>query len=140
MLYRLNVNRLVVRTMVAGHVYADPRRIPAEQMREKQQVIAASGARFGSAAFVTGGLDRVSSREDFLALARHTGTPILVAYAAATPPRSRAEMVALASLPAVRSVVVPRGKLSFYEEYPNDACAEIEAFLSQSANHRNGPM
>jgi pimeloyl-ACP methyl ester carboxylesterase len=40
-IYRLNVNPLVVRMMVAGHVYSDARQFSAERMREKQQVIAA---------------------------------------------------------------------------------------------------
>lgn len=38
--------------VVAGHVKSNARQLPAEQMRQKQQVIAARGARFGSAAFV----------------------------------------------------------------------------------------
>lgn len=69
-IYHLNVNPRVVRMMMAGHVYSDMRHLPAERMREKQRVIAAPGARFGSAAFVTGGLDRVRSRETFLDMAR----------------------------------------------------------------------
>ena len=62
LLYRVNVNPLVVRMMVAGHVYSDPQVLSGELLRDKKQVIAAPGARFGSAAFVTGGLDRVHSR------------------------------------------------------------------------------
>ena len=77
LLYRVNVNPLVVRMMIAGHVYSDPRVLSAEQTREKQRVIAAQGSRFGSAAFVTGGLDRVHSREAFLDLARRAGGEIL---------------------------------------------------------------
>ncbi len=129
LLYRVNVNPLVVRMMVAGHVYSDARQLPAKQMREKQHVIAARGARFGSAAFVTGGLDRVHSREEFLDLGRRASGPLLVAYGAGTPTKSRAEMEVLASLPGVRSFVAPRGKLGFYEEYPEDACPVIEEFL-----------
>lgn len=129
LLYRTNVNPLVVRMMIASHVYSDPRQFPVEQLREKQRVIAARGARFGSAAFVTGGLDRVHSREEFLDLVRRRGRSLLVAYGAGTPPKSRAEMEALTTLPAVRFFVVPRGKLGFYEEYPEDTCSKIEELL-----------
>ena len=129
LLYRLNVNRIVVRMMVAGHVYSDPRALSAERIREKQQVIGAPGARFGSAAFVTGGLDRVHSREEFLDVALHVRGPILVAYGAETPPKSRAEIEALAALPTMRSLVVERGKLGFYEEFPGEIFAVLEAFL-----------
>jgi pimeloyl-ACP methyl ester carboxylesterase len=135
-IYRLNVNPLVVRMMVAGHVYSDRRQLSAERMREKQQVIAARGARFGSAAFVTGGLDRVRSREQFLDLAKRAGGPILVAYGAETPPKSRAEMEALAALPGVRSFVAPRGKLGFYEEHAASICDVTQEFLiGQSASN-----
>ena len=129
LLYRLNVNPLVVRMMIAGHVYSDVRTLTAERMREKRAVITAQGARFGSAAFVTGGLDRVHSREAFLDLARAVQRPLLVAYGAETPPKSRAEIDALASLPAVQAVMTPRGKLAFYEEYPEDVCPAISDFL-----------
>ena len=117
-LYRLNVNPFVVRMMVAGHVYSDPRALSAERKRDKQLVIGASGARFGSAAFVTGALDRVDSREAFLDLARRAGRQILVAYGAETPPKSRAEMEAIVALPTIQSFVSPRGKLGIHEEYP----------------------
>ena len=65
LLYRLNVNSFVVGKMVAGHVYSDPTWLSGERLIEKRQVMDAPGARFASAAFVTGALDRVSSRADF---------------------------------------------------------------------------
>jgi pimeloyl-ACP methyl ester carboxylesterase len=129
LLYRLNVNPFVVRMMVAGHVYSDPRALSNEQRDDKRRVIAASGARFGSAAFVTGGLDRVHSRDAFLDLASRAGGAILVAYGAETPPKSRAEMDALAALPAVRCFVAPSGKLGIHEEYPEAIAPVIEEFL-----------
>ena len=128
-LYRLNVNPFVVRMMVAGHVYSDPNALSAEQKRDKQLVIEASGARFGSAAFVTGALDRVDSREAFLDLARRAGPRILVAYGAETPPKSRAEMEALAALPTVQCFVSPRGKLGIHEEYAAAIAPAIMEFL-----------
>ena len=130
LLYRLNVNPFVVRMMVAGHVYDDPKRMSDEQKRDKQRVIAAAGARFGSAAFVTGGLDRIGSREAFLRSARRAGAPILVAYGAETPPKSRAEMQALAALPDCQSFIASRGKLGFYEEHPEEVVPPLERFLA----------
>ena len=129
LLYRLNVNRLLVRMMVAGHVYRDLRALSNEQRKDKQRVIRTSGARFGSAAFVTGGLDRVHSREAFLDLASRAERAILVAFGAETPPKSRAEMDALAALPTAQSVVAPCGKLGIHEESAEEICAAIEEFL-----------
>jgi hypothetical protein len=130
LLYRLNVNPIVFRVMVAEHVYSDPRAIPDDRMREKQQVISAPGARFGSVAFVTGGLDRIRSRGEFLDAARQVRGPIFMAYGAETPKKSRDEMEALAALPAVRSFVVERGKLGFHEEFNREPVAPLETFLS----------
>jgi hypothetical protein len=128
-LYRLNVNPHVVRMMVAGHVYSEARAFPAAWWEQKQAVIAAPGARFASVAFVTGGLDRVKSREAFLNLARAVQGPLLLAYGGETPPKSRAEIDALAALPSVQTVMTPAGRLAFYEEYPDEICTAISDFL-----------
>jgi hypothetical protein len=100
LLYRLNVNSFVVGKMVAGHVYSDPTWLSGERLIKKRQVMDVPGARYASAAFVTGALDRVSSRADFLVLAARAAVPIFLIYAAETPSRSRSEMDALAAAAA----------------------------------------
>jgi pimeloyl-ACP methyl ester carboxylesterase len=132
LMYRLNVNRFVVRRMAAGHVYSDPASFLTEpRLREKLAVTRAPGARFASVRFVTGRLDQLASREEFLDLARRTAAAILMVYGAETPPRSRAEMEALATLPGVRSVCLPRGKLAVHEEFPDATAEAILAFLRE---------
>jgi pimeloyl-ACP methyl ester carboxylesterase len=131
LLYRLNVNRFVVSKMVAGHVYSDASWLTGERLTEKRQVIEAPGARFASAAFVTGALDRVSSRADFLLLATRAATPTLLVYGAETPSRSRSEMEALAALPGIRSARLSRGKLAVHEEFPDNVSAAVTPFISQ---------
>jgi pimeloyl-ACP methyl ester carboxylesterase len=130
LLYRLNVNSFVVGKMVAGHVYSDPTWLSGERLTEKREVMDAPGARFASAAFVTGALDRVSSRENFLALVARAAVPIFLIYGAETPSRSRAEMDALAALPSVRTERLPRGKLSVHEEFPDEVASLVGSFLS----------
>ena len=134
LLYRLNVNPVVVRMMLAGHVYSNPNTLSNEQRGDKQRVIKASGARFGSAAFVTGGLDRVHSREEFLDLASRAEQSILVTYGAETQAKSRAEMDALAVLPTVQPLVAPCGKLGIHEESAEEICPAIEEFLFQRSS------
>jgi pimeloyl-ACP methyl ester carboxylesterase len=129
LLYRLNVNRFVVRRMGAGHVYCDRSFLSDDRLQEKLALVRAPGARFGSVRFVTGRLDPLASRADFLDLARRTRAPMLLIYGADTPPRSRAEMEALAGVPGVRTVVLPRGKLALHEEFPDATCDAIDAFL-----------
>ena len=133
MLYRLNVNRFVVGMMARGHVYGDPRWLDGKRMTEKLAVTRASGARHGSARFVTGRLDPFRSREEQLAAAKRLAVPTLVMFAETAPRKSRLEMEALAALPNIRTERVARGKLSFYEEFPEDTVAVIRAFLAGGA-------
>jgi pimeloyl-ACP methyl ester carboxylesterase len=80
-------------------------------------------------AFVTGALDRIASRAEFLALACGAGAPILLVYGAETPPRSLAEIEALAALPGVQTARLARGKLAVHEEFPDDVAAAVGGFL-----------
>jgi pimeloyl-ACP methyl ester carboxylesterase len=132
LLYRLNVSPFVVRRMVAGHVYSDPAWLAGERLVAKRKVVDAEGARFASVAFVTGGLDRAASRAEFLDFARRSGVPILLVRGEETPPRSLAEMEALAELPAVRTARIGRGKLAVHEEFPDEVAAAVKPFLDES--------
>src|SRR5512133_2819654 len=131
LIYGLNVNPFVVRRMGAGHVYADPAFLNEERLRQKLAVVRAEGARFASVRFVTGRLDPLASREAFLDIARRAQAPILLVYGADTPPRSRAEMEALAAVPGIRTARLPRGKLSVHEEFPDATISAIDPFLAE---------
>jgi len=130
LLYRLNVNRLVIRYMAAGHVYTDAAWLHGERLREKLAVTRLPGARFASVRFVTGKLDPLSTRTEFLEVAQRSPVPLLMVYGAQTPSRSRAEMEALASVPSIRSAKLPLGKLSVHEEFPGLVAEAVEPFLS----------
>src|SRR5260221_7328492 len=133
LVYRLNVNRFAVRYMGAGHVYADSAFLRGERLREKLEVVRAPGARFASVRFVTGRLDPLASREAFLDLARRAASPILLLYGADTPPKSRAEMEALAAVPGIRTVRLPQGQLAVHEEFSNATAEPIGSFLAEEA-------
>jgi pimeloyl-ACP methyl ester carboxylesterase len=129
LLYTLNVNRFVVRAMARGHVYSDPNWLTASRLAEKLAVTRAPGARHASVRFVAGELDLVRSRAEFMALAGRIADTILVVFAEGTPPRSKAEMEALASLPNVRLSRIVSGKLAVHEECPDDVANAIGPFL-----------
>src|SRR5215831_13375959 len=131
LIYRLNVNRFVVRRMGAGHVYADPAFLGKERLRQKLDVVRAPGARFASVRFVTGRLDPLASREAFLDLARRAAVPILLLYGAESPPKSRAEMEALAAVGGIRTARLPQGKLAVHEEFPDASFNAVEPFLAE---------
>jgi pimeloyl-ACP methyl ester carboxylesterase len=123
LLYRLNVNRLVVR-------YADSTWLHGERLREKLAVTRASGARFSSVRFVTGQLDPLATGSEFLDVAQRSAVPVLMVYGAQTPSRSRAEMEALASVQSIRTAKLPLGKLLVHEEFPDLVAEAIKPFLS----------
>jgi pimeloyl-ACP methyl ester carboxylesterase len=131
LLYKMNVNRVVVGYMAEGHVYADPAWLRGQRLRNKLAVTRARGARFASVRFVTGALDPLATRDAFLDQARQASVPMLVVYGRESPTRSRAEMEALASVPGVRSSCLPNGKLGLHEEFPDAVAQAIEPFLAE---------
>jgi len=124
-LYRLNVNGPVIGMMARGHVYSDPAWLTPDRMAAKRAVTEASGARHSSVRFVAGDLDLFADRDAFLDVARRAGSDIVVVYGAEAPPKSKAEMAALGPLPNVSALELPRGKLSFYEEFPNETVQSL---------------
>ncbi len=128
-LYRLNVNRPVIGMMARAHVYADPSWLSANRVRVKRAVTEAPGARHASFRFVTGELDLFTNRQTFLETTRRAGDDILVLYGREVPPKSKAEMQALAELPNTTAAELPHGKLSFYEEFPEATAAMLEELL-----------
>jgi hypothetical protein len=129
LLYRANVNRPMLRMMMKGHVLANPSSLTDARLAEKAAVTRRLNARFASAAFVTGGLDLVRSREAFLELARRAAVPILAAWGPQTPRRSRAEIEALAEIEAVRVAALPAGALGVHEEFPLEVASAVRPFL-----------
>jgi pimeloyl-ACP methyl ester carboxylesterase len=129
LLYKMNVNRMVIRHMAAGHVYADRGWLTAERLQEKLAVARAPGARFSSVRFVAGKLDPLATRQEFLGLAQQAAIPMLMVYGAQTPSRSRAEMEALAAVPGVQSVCLPVGKLALHEEFHYLVAEAVGPFL-----------
>ena len=139
LLYRINVSPIVIKAMAREHVYDDPMWLTGERLAAKLAVTRAPGARHGSVRFVTGALDRVGSRADFLELARRAAVPLLVVYGARTPPKSRAEIEALAELPGVRSHCLARGKLSVHEEFPDEVAQLVSSFIGEQEPDRSAP-
>lgn len=129
MLYRLNVNRPMVKKMARGHVYADADWLVGDRLAEKMAVANARGARHGSVRFVCGELDPFLSREDFLAAARRLEQDVLLVYGSDMPSRSRGEVEALIGLPHFEAKTIPGGKLALPDEFGAETAAAIAPFL-----------
>jgi pimeloyl-ACP methyl ester carboxylesterase len=137
-IYRLNVSRPIVRMMYRRHVFADPGFLSDSLLAERMRVARRPGARFASACFVTGALDPFDDRDAFLATAGRIQSPMLMLWGSDTPPRSRAEMAALAALPGIESRLLERGTLGMAEELAADVAPLIDSFLSAQRRHSAG--
>ena len=127
-LYKLNTTPSFLNFMYRRHVYVDADRLTPSFIEHKWRNTQQPGARFAPAAFVTGKLDAVDNQADFLALVRGLTVPLMVVIGDSSPPKSRAEMDAMAALPGVRSAVIP-GSLGMHEEYPSAVVEAIRGFL-----------
>ncbi|CAA9234189.1 Possible alpha/beta hydrolase superfamily, alr3514 homolog [uncultured Coleofasciculus sp.] len=77
-LYKLNTTLSFLRLIYGHHVYANEAQLTPEFIAQKWQITQLPGARYASAAFVTGNLDPVQKRADFLALFQPLPVPVMV--------------------------------------------------------------
>ncbi|MEH1885468.1 MULTISPECIES: alpha/beta fold hydrolase [unclassified Nostoc] len=132
-LYKLNTAPSLLSFMYRRHVFTDAAKITPSFIEKKWHTTKQPGARFASAAFVTGNLDAVREQSDFLGLVQFLTAPLMVVIGESSPPKSREEMNALVALPGVRSIVVP-GSLGLHEEYPGVVLEVIQDFLFSPEN------
>ncbi|MEL4896336.1 alpha/beta fold hydrolase [Crocosphaera sp. Alani8] len=127
-LYYLNTTPSFLRLMYKRHVYVDESKLTPEFIAQKYQITSKEGARYAPAAFVTGALDPVADREEFLQLLDSISIPVLIILAENAPPKSKVEMEAMAELEQVQTVKLG-GTLGIYEEYPEAVTEAIQNFL-----------
>jgi pimeloyl-ACP methyl ester carboxylesterase len=132
-LYWLNTMPCFLRWMYGRHVFADQSHITPELMTQKWRTTQQRGARFGSAAFVTGGLDPVHRRKHFFDYFQPPlAVPVLVVIGEQTPPKSLEEMEMLVHFSGVGLQVYRMpGSLGLHEEYPDQLVAGILPFLKK---------
>ena len=111
--------------MYKRHVYVDQTKLSPEFIAQKHQITSKPGARYAPAAFVTGAIDPVTDREEFLQLLESVSIPVLIINA---PPKSKGEMEAMAELEKAQTFRLS-GTLGIYEEYPEAVTEAIQNFL-----------
>ncbi|BAY93839.1 MULTISPECIES: alpha/beta fold hydrolase [unclassified Tolypothrix] len=127
-LYKLNTLPSFLNFMYRRHVFVDAARLTPHFMEKKWQTTQKPGARFASAAFVTGNIDAVHEQSEFLGLIQSLSAPLMMIISESGPPKSTAEMQAMAALPGITSVVLP-GSLGLHEEYPAEVLEAVLPFL-----------
>lgn len=128
-LYALNTHPAFLKWMYQRHVYVDQDKLTPDFITGKHRITQQSGARFAPAAFVTGGLDPMDDREEWLKVGRSLPLPVQVIIPEQAPPKSKAEMEALAALPQIQEKRTP-GTLGVHEEYASEVAAIAVPFLS----------
>lgn len=115
--------------MYRRHVFVDESKLTDEFIAQRHEGTQKNGARYAPAAFVTGGLDPVQERQDFLAYFAGLSVPLLMLLAEQAPPSSKAEMEAIAALPQVQALRLS-GTLGMAEEYGAEVAGAISPFLA----------
>jgi pimeloyl-ACP methyl ester carboxylesterase len=127
-LYQLNTTPSFLAFMYRRHVYSDSSTLTPAVLTQKRQLTQQPGARYGAGAFVTGGLDPYLDRSAAIADLQSITIPTFIALGQSSPPKSTAEMQALAAVPHVVSQTLP-GTLGMHEEYPTEIYEAILPFL-----------
>ena len=128
-LYHINTSRWFLQRMYGRHVFVDVRRLGPSFVLEKQRLARQRGARFAAAAFVTGALDPFADRDSCCRAMRSATFPLLLVTGKQTPPKSAAEMAALAATCAKPPLYVP-GSLGLHEECAEAISTPIRLFLA----------
>ena len=128
-LYYLNTTPAFLRFMYKRHVYVDADKLTPEFITHKHQITSKKGSRYAPAAFVTGALDPVVTREEFLQLLISISVPVMIVLAENAPPKSKSEMLAMAELENLQTVKLV-GTLGLYEEFPEALAPKIQQFIS----------
>ncbi|XP_020590321.1 uncharacterized protein LOC110031459 [Phalaenopsis equestris] len=142
MMYNVLVsNEKAIESQYKSHVYADPNNVTPSVIKSRYALTKRKGARYVPAAFLTGLLDPVKTRDEFLDLfAELDGKiPILVVSAKNAPKRSKAEIDALKGAKGVTKFVEVPGALLPQEEYPLRVAEELSQFL-QSISVPSGDL
>lgn len=130
LLYFLNTVPPFLKFMYRRHVFANPKNITSDMMRQKWRTTQQRNARFASVAFVTGGLDVVHDRREFLDYFQPLPVPTLLVIGEHTPPKSREEMEIVGHFSGVQVYRMP-GSLGLHEEYPYLLLNGILPFLQK---------
>ncbi|MBW4541894.1 MAG: alpha/beta hydrolase [Myxacorys chilensis ATA2-1-KO14] len=129
-LYSLTTKPDFLKSMYRRHVFVEEKNLTPDFMERKWQVTQANGARFGPAAFVTGGLDLVKKREDWFNWFQPLLVPVMMVVGEDMPPKSRQEVEILAHFSSVQVHRMP-GSLGLHEEYPEQLAEGILPFLEK---------
>ncbi|MBE9032909.1 alpha/beta hydrolase [filamentous cyanobacterium LEGE 11480] len=130
-LYWLNTTQGFLRWMYGRHVFANSENIVPELVQMKQELTRRKNGRFPAVAFVTGALDPLRSRDDWMSLFQPIPVPVLMVIGEHMPPKSRQEAEVVAHFGGGVQVVRMPGSLGLHEEYPEMLAERILVSLDK---------
>eukprot|EP00475_Leptophrys_vorax_P042963 TRINITY_DN8124_c0_g1_i1.p1 TRINITY_DN8124_c0_g1~~TRINITY_DN8124_c0_g1_i1.p1 ORF type:complete len:431 (-),score=-12.94 TRINITY_DN8124_c0_g1_i1:167-1372(-) len=123
-----------MRQQYLSHVYADADNVTQSLVDARAALTRRANGRFAPASFVSGLLDSVKTREEFVGLfgaAAEGGVKSFVVASKGCPRRSKAEMQALKGASGVSEYVEVDGALLPHEEYPKQVADALRAILNK---------
>ncbi|CAI5968906.1 unnamed protein product [Closterium sp. NIES-64] len=123
-----------MRQQYLSHVYADADNVTPSLLDSRTSITRRPGARFAPASFVSGLLDSVKTREEFVGLfarAEEEGVQAYVVASKGCPRRSKAEMQAAKGAAGVAGYVEVEGALLPHEEYPIQTFEAVKGILTE---------
>ena len=131
LLYGLNTRPGFLKWMYQRHVFVDADQLTPDYLDQRYQGTQQPGARYAPAAFVTGSLDPMQTRADWLAALAAQSAPVTVMVAERAPRASKAEMEAMAAQPQVQVMRFP-GSLGLAEEFGTAIAKTLEPQFQQT--------
>ncbi len=122
-IYYLNTTKMVLRFMVKRHVWLKSNENNTERIKILQKISRQKGARYASAAFVTGSLDIIQSSEVWLTSAKKIKEKSTIVIAKDSPKKSLSEMVALSD--NCKNILYIRGRLGCHEEFGDEIAKRL---------------
>lgn len=122
-----------MKTQYLTHVYSRKENVSDDLITKRTELTRRDGARFAPASFVSGRLDAVSSRDEFLKLfegLEEKKVPVFVLGSENGPKRSKAEMQALEGAKGVSGFKWVPGALLPHEEFPQAVASELLSFVA----------
>ena len=123
MLYFINTTKVIIRFMMKRHVWLNKNDLDNDKIRKLQVLSRQKGARYASAAFVTGRLDIDNNNKWWISNTNKVKEMSTLVIPKDSPKRSLSEMEALSE--SIKDVLYIRGRLGCHEEFGEEIAKRL---------------
>jgi cbb3-type cytochrome oxidase cytochrome c subunit len=123
MLYFINTTKVIIRLMMKRHVWLNKNDLDNDKIRKLQVLSRQKGARYASAAFVTGRLDIDNNNKWWISNTNIVKEMSTLVIPKDSPKRSLSEMEALSE--SIKDVLYIRGRLGCHEEFGEEIAKRL---------------